>query len=88
METYACPICNTPLEPWTRYPNYVCEPCMKKATDEAGRKLRFYNLGMDGGYGASYVDNDEVYNSHFCYIDGIKCYADEHRFGGIVVEKL
>ena len=88
MENYTCPICNAPLKSYTRYPNYVCESCAKKATDEAGRQLRFYNLGMDGGFGASYTDNNEIYPSHTCYIEGIKCYADEHRFGGIVIEKV
>ena len=87
MENYACPICNVSLEPWTRYPNYACEACAKKATDKAGRKLVFYNLGMDGGFGASYEDNDEIYPGHICFIEGIECYADEHRFGGIVIEK-
>jgi hypothetical protein len=43
---------------------------------------------MFGGYVAYYWDsnNAEEYNSHECYIDGIKCWADEARFGGIVIE--
>ena len=24
---------------------------------------------------------------HDCYINGIQCYAEEHRFGGIVISK-
>jgi len=31
-------------------------------------------------------DSKEEYKSHDCYIDGIKCRADEARFGGIVIE--
>jgi len=82
-----CPICNKQLKEVQRYPNYVCIDCSDKATDINGRKLQFYNLGFGGGFEASFVDNNEIYNSHFCYIDNIKCFADEARFGGIVIEK-
>ena len=44
------------------------------------------NVDATGGYRAVYVDTGEVYDSHICYIDGIECYADEVKFGGIVIE--
>ncbi|MDF0556381.1 hypothetical protein [Kamptonema sp. UHCC 0994] len=88
MTSQICPICKASINSFPRYPKYVCEDCFKKATDINGRKLNFYNESMGGGYVAYYSDsnNAEEYNSHESYIDGIKCWADEARFGGIVIE--
>lgn len=41
---------------------------------------------MSGGFIAGYADNGEEHGQHICYIDGIKCWADEARFGGIVIQ--
>ena len=88
MTTQTCPICKTTVTPYPRYPKYVCNDCYKRATNITGRKLVFYNVSMSGGYIAYYADSDnkEEYKSYDCYIDGIKCRADEARFGGIVIE--
>lgn len=90
MITQICSICSNTVKSSPRYPKYVCSDCYKKATDINGRKLHFYNTSMSGGYVAYYADSDdkEEYESHDCYIDGIKCRADEARFGGIVIEAL
>jgi hypothetical protein len=40
---------------------------------------------MSGGFAARYADTGEEYASHECFVDGIKCHADEARFGGIVI---
>ena len=87
MSAYFCPICNTELKPEARYPSYICQECSSRATDEKGRKLKFNNIDLSGGFTAVYEDSGEPYNSHVCYIDGVKCRADEARFGGIVIEK-
>ena len=81
-----CPICNVELRPVPRYPNYVCGSCKSKATDKNGRLLSFYNVHIFGGFEARYRDNGEYYYSNFCYINDIRCIADEARFGGIVIE--
>jgi hypothetical protein len=81
-----CPICLAKVNHWERYPNQVCEGCADWACDREGRRLRFSNANLTGGFIAFYADTNEKYYGHICYIDGIKCYADEHRFGGIVVE--
>lgn len=88
MTTQTCPICGTAVKPYSRYPKYVCSDCREKASDVNGRKLLFYNVSFWGGYIAYYADGDdkEEYKSHYCYIDGIKCRADEAKFGGIVFE--
>lgn len=83
-----CPICNEPVARSERYPNYVCKNCAKLACSQDGREITFFNVSFSGGYAAQYVDTGEPYNSHECYIRGIKCHADEHRFGGIVIVKV
>lgn len=83
---HACPICKTKLDANPRYPNYVCPDCKKKACDINARKLDFWNTSIGGGFRAEYTDTKGEYSSHICYIDGIECYADEARFGGIVIE--
>lgn len=83
-----CPICSRPVEPSKRYPNYVCADCAKQAKSQDGRALIFHNESFSGGYVAKYADSGEAYDSHDCYIHGIKCYADEHYSGGIVIKKV
>jgi hypothetical protein len=73
---------------YDRYPRYVCPECAGKVTGIKGRRLDFYNIDFWGGYSAKYIDTRENYNSHTCYIEGVECYADEARFGGIVVQKV
>ena len=34
------------------------------------------------------IVNNVKGNIHECYVNNIKCYADEARFGGIVVSKI
>ena len=85
---HSCPLCGTPLVEYERYPRYVCPKCASKVTDINGRKLGFYNIGFSGGFTAKYIDTGESYNSHICFIEGTECYADEARFGGIVVQKV
>jgi hypothetical protein len=81
-----CPICAKPVEPSQRYPHYVCHDCAIKASSQDGRALEFHNENIWGGFVGKYADTGVQYLSHDCYIDGIKCYADEARFGGIVIQ--
>lgn len=83
-----CPICFKTVESSERYPHYVCNDCAKLARAQDGRTLLFFNESLSGGFAAQYAETGESYNSHECYIHGIKCYADEHRFGGIVIVKV
>ena len=86
-ETQKCPICSTEVQFSERYPKYVCSECQAKATDENNRPLKFYNTTMlGGGFAAEYADTNKKRESHICYIDGIKCRADEARFGGIIIQ--
>ena len=81
-----CPICSKPVAFSERYPRYVCDSCFVKAADEDGRSLSFSNVSLSGGFAALYRDTHEERDSHVCYIDGVKCRADEAHFGGIVIQ--
>jgi len=71
-----------------RYPRYLCEECASKAKSKDGRLLNFFNADLSGGFIAQYADTGHPYLGHECYIDEILCYADEARFGGIVIQPL
>ncbi len=85
-ETHDCPICAAEVKHLKRYPNQVCERCQSKTSDAYGRRLKFTNISLSGGLQAVYLDSGAPYNRQICYIDSRKCFAVEHRFGGIVVE--
>ena len=81
-----CPICQYPVHPSSRYPQALCGLCLREAADEHGRPLNFFNVDMSGGFRAVYPDTGEERDSHVCYVRGVRCWADEARFGGIVIE--
>lgn len=85
-EVQYCPICSAEVAPSARYPKYVCEKCCMRAADEAGRPLRFTNVSFSGGFAAIYDDTHEERDSHICYINGVRCWADEAHMGGIVIQ--
>jgi len=87
-EKQTCPICHKSVPPSARYPRYLCEECAARAKSKDGRSLKFSNIDMSGGFTAEYTDTSESYPSHECYVDGIQCYAVEHRFGGIVIQPV
>ena len=88
MATQSCPICSTVVPPNPRYPRYLCERCTRKATSADGRVLSFRNVSLSGGFAAHYADTGDEYASHECFVEGVKCHADEDRFGGIVIEAV
>lgn len=88
METQKCPICPVEVPKSARYPNYLCASCARRACDAEKRPLAFFNESLTGGFLAFYADTDEKYDSHICYIDGVKCWADEDYYGGIVIRVL
>jgi hypothetical protein len=85
-EFHPCPICSSLVQHQPRYPDAVCLDCNGKACDSQGRKLSFFNLSMSGGFDAVFADTNERHPSHVCFIDGVECWADEARFGGIVIQ--
>lgn len=83
-----CPICHTSVQLSERYPRSLCAECASRAKSKEGRLLKFSNIDLSGGFLAQYADTGESYPNHECYVDGIPCYADEHRFGGIVIQTI
>jgi hypothetical protein len=84
-DDYQCPICGKLGERSPRYPRYICVECGHRATDRDGRPLWFTNVSVSGGFEAYFRDSNEPYTSHICYVDDVKCWADEAHMGGIVV---
>ncbi len=80
-----CFVCNAPMVASPRYPKQLCPACILEATDAKGRFLRYGNESFGGGLIARYVDDNGVYRSTECFVRGIPCRAEEHRFGGIVL---
>ncbi len=76
-EFHPCPICSTPTRYSARYPRAVCDNCYSKASDAQGRKLSFFNTSISGGFEAVVTETQEEYQSNICYIEGVKCWADE-----------
>ena len=83
-----CPICRKDVFPMQRYPNYVCSTCIDNHGTRTwdGRTIKFYNQDHTGGF----ISQIEGLNTHIpvhqCYINGVECWADEARFGGIVIQ--
>jgi hypothetical protein len=90
LELTTCPICGTEQPALTRYPDYLCRECTGRAATEDGRRLSLVNTSESGGFAARYADDGElcaeVTLSHVVYVDGLRCWADESRVGGIVVQ--
>jgi hypothetical protein len=85
-----CPICKQNVYKMERYPNYVCNKCIEeyKTYTEEGKKITFHNTSIYGGF-ESYVEGDtQPSEYHTCFINGVKCYASETRFGGIVIQPM
>ena len=86
MTRKTCPICGERMPASPRYPDQVCQACVRRACDEDGRPLRFYNVSLSGGFVARYADSRRERHSHVCTIDDVRCRVDEAHMGGIVVQ--
>lgn len=90
LDVVTCPVCGAEQPAVPRYPDYLCRGCVSRAATREGRTLRLYNTSLTGGFVAKYADDDELAEeesvTHIVYVDGVRCWADEARFGGIVVQ--
>lgn len=90
MELVTCPVCGTDQPSVPRYPGYLCRDCVARASTADGRRLVLVNTSPAGGFAARYADTEELCEevtvTHLVYVDGIRCWADEARLGGIVVQ--
>lgn len=86
-----CPVCLEQSENVSaRYRDCVCEPCLNRfgTLDEDGLALTFGNVDFTGGFVSMRNGVRTSQPEHVCYVNGIKCFADEARFGGIVIQKM
>ncbi|WP_125226278.1 hypothetical protein [Leptospira levettii] len=87
MEIQLCQICHSKVDYSERYPNSVCNQCASKVKSKNNLQLSFYNTHLNGGFQAEYTESKEPFEeAHICYIDDIKCWADESHMDGIVIE--
>jgi hypothetical protein len=69
-----CPICDSPTTENSRYPRYICRPCLSDGVVVDGKLVPLSALDV---YSTAYVE---------CEVRGVRCHAREAHFGGIVVE--
>lgn len=63
----------------------------KRAVDKEGNSVSFENKDMFGfGFKSIHMIKGEYEDreDRECFIDNIACYAQENRFGGIIVQAL
>lgn len=83
-----CPICSGPAPISERYSRTVCAECAALAKAPDGRPVQFFNVDLSGGFAGHYSDDYTPYGSHMCVIRGVECWAEEGRFGGIVIQPV
>jgi hypothetical protein len=90
VDLVTCPVCGVEQPALSRYPDYLCRECVSRASTKDGRRLVLVNTGPAGGFAARYADDqqlcEEATVTHVVYVDGVRCWADEGRVGGIVVQ--
>ena len=98
-EIHKCPICFYNVNLFTHiYPKMICINCYNgnngKILDSFGNEVSFSNIDIYGGF----ISHHKISNGndtkivrkeeHTCYINNIKCFASEARFGGIVIQTM
>ena len=80
-----CGICSRFVSLNPRYPNYICYDCQDESppVNSNNQRVEFGNIDAGGGFKS--MVNGVSGQDHICYIKDVKCYANEARFGGIVI---
>lgn len=93
-EHQKCPICKQEIILNQRYVDLICLDCVAQAVNENKIPVTFCNTNLDGSGFKAIVKEKNLFNiifnliskqPHVCYINGVKCWADEAYMGGIVV---
>jgi hypothetical protein len=90
-----CSNCYKEVYYQVRYPKYICSECVSKNKyDRKGNLVEFYNQSISGGLRIAYVDShgktireDDTQEYCECIIDDKLFFAQEAKFGGIVIQK-
>ena len=96
INIHNCPLCLDIMGYYytPRYPKMICPKCANgengKIIDSLGNKVSFGNIDIYGGFISYHKINNEIVEKkeHICWINNIKCYAKEARFGGIVIQTM
>jgi hypothetical protein len=89
--TQLCPICGDKVIENSRYPVYLCEKELNRATDSQGKIVKLNNRSVTGGFIAFYENGAEatdVTNTFTVYIDGKPYHVAEAKMGGVVVTPI
>lgn len=87
----SCGICKKTFQNISRYGNIICSECQylyrNEILDRDGNNVYYCNEGISGGFNSVHLikNNKVVKQDHECWFRETKCYADEARFGGIVI---
>ena len=84
-----CSNCKKEIGFQQRYPKLICGECLSKITDKNNRLVEFFNTeGLGYGCQGYYCETQqkEKYNSDICFLEGKEYFAEEGRFGGIVIQ--
>ena len=93
-----CPICESMIEYFERYPTYICGNCVAKLVDVNGVPIRFENQSLLGTGIIALLLNpatgdydlpDQISSmtgEAFC--NGVRCVAEEAHFGGVIVQAM
>ena len=91
-----CPICESMIEYFERYPNYICGDCVSRLVDINDVPIRFQNETLVGtGVSAWLLDSETGKYDRLdpissmtgeAYCNGVRCKAEEAYFGGIIVQ--
>ncbi|MNX87183.1 hypothetical protein D3C86_1190980 [compost metagenome] len=89
-----CSNCQAEVYFQARYPKYICRNCAsKEITDDQGNLLEFSNTGFSGSLmiyrknrEGQVLSEDSSQQFCDCIIDNKRFFAQEERFGGIVIQ--
>ena len=92
-----CPICESMIEHFERYPNYICGDCVSKLVDINDVPIRFQSETLLGtGIAAWLLDSETGKYDKLdpissmtgeAYCRGVLCKAQEAYFGGVIIQK-
>ena len=83
-----CAFCNIMLVYLERYPHAICRNHYDECIDTDGNRVFYTNSDEFGGFVSQHMIGKKIVKKedHDCTIQGVPCYADESRFGGIVIQ--
>ena len=85
MEEFICPCCKGTHQTLRRYYDAVCNACLEQygTKTKDGKKKEFSNIDIFGGI-QCFCEGVKTEDFE-CFVNRIRCHAEEARFGGIVI---